>query len=101
MPKRKFNPGLAPQVVAVPITKLTSRQLDRAVKKLSAFFGVDNTLEDVASIGEFHGYSMGSSRKFVFLVEDSSEFNTIAIDNPEIWDLAISSEDEPYAVVVL
>lgn len=98
---KKFNPGLAPQVVAVPITKLTTRQLDRSIKKLAKFFNVDNSLEDVASIGEFHGYSLGSSRKFVFLVEDGSEFSNIAIDNPEIWDLAISSEDEPYAVVVL
>lgn len=98
---KKFNPALAPQVVAVPITKLTTRQLDRAVKKLAKYFGVDNDLEHVSSIGEFHGYSMGSSRKFVFLVEEDSEFNTIAIDSPEIWDLAISSEDEPYAVVVL
>lgn len=97
----KFNPGLPAHVVAVPIRKLTRRQLRRAVRKMAKFFNVDNTVEDVAVVAEYFGYSMGSSSRFVFCVLEESRFNMIAIETPEIWDITIADEPDSRAVVVL
>ena len=97
----KFNPGLSPQVVAHPISKLSTRQVDRAIKRFSKFFGVDNTLEDVVAIAEYWGYSVGNSFNYVFLVEDHSEYAKMAFETPEMWDLAIASETDPTAVLII
>ena len=97
----KFNPGLSPQVVAHPITKLTTRQLDRAIKRLAKYFNVDNDLEHVVGIAEYWGYSIGNSFKYVFVVEDHSEYSKMAFDSPEMWDLAITSETDPLAVQII
>lgn len=98
---RKFNPGYPPQVVAVPVRRLTRRNLDRAIKKLAKFFNVDNTLEHVSRFAEYHGYTLGSTDNFIFVVMDGSEFNDIAIENPEIWDLALRSEEDLEAVAII
>jgi hypothetical protein len=98
---KKFNAGYTPQVVAIPIRKLTRRSLDRAIKKLARYFNVDNDLEHVSRFAEYHGYALGSNERFIFIVEEGSEFNDIAIENPEIWNLALLSEEDTDAVVMI
>jgi hypothetical protein len=98
---RKFNPGYSPQVVAVPVRKLTRRRLDRAIKKLARYFNVENNLEQVARFGEYYGYSLATTDHFVFMVEEGSEFADIAIEHNSILELAIREERDGYAVVIL
>jgi hypothetical protein len=97
----KFNPGRVPQVVAYPITRLNQRNINKAIKAFSKFFNVDNDLEEVVSCAEWWGYTFGSSRKFVFLVEDGSEFAKMAVQAPEIWDLALSTDQETDSVLLI
>jgi hypothetical protein len=97
----KFNPMLSPQVVAHPITKLSTRQVDRAIRKFAKYFNVDNTLEDVVAIAEYWGYSVGNSFNYVFLVEDHSEYSKMALETPEMWDLAIASETDSLTVKII
>lgn len=97
----KFNVGLQPQVVAHPITKLSKRQVDRAVRKFAKYFNVDNNLESVVACAEWWGYSMGNSFKYVFVVMDGSEYSNMAFDTTEMWDLAISSETDPTVVQII
>lgn len=97
----KFNPGLMPQVVAHPITRLSTRQVDRAMRKFAKYFNVDNDLEQVVACAEWWGYSVGNSFKYVFLVEDGSEYAKMAFTTPEMWDLAISNETDPQAVLII
>ena len=98
---RKFNPGYSPQVVAVPVSKLTRRNLDQAIKKLSRYFSVENDLEQVARVGEYYGYSLATTDRFVFLIEDGSEFSDIAVEHATILELAIREERDSRAVVIL
>jgi hypothetical protein len=98
---RKFNPGFPPQIVAVSVRRLTRRRLDRAIKKFARFFNVDNDLEQVSRFAEYYGYTLGTTENFVFIVLDGSEFNDIAIENPEILELAIHSEKDLEAVAIL
>lgn len=97
---RKFNPGYPPQVVAVPVRRLTRMNMDKGIKKLAEYFGVDNDLEHVSRIAEWHGYSLGTTDRFVFVVEDGSEFADIAIQHSEILELALREETTD-AVVML
>jgi hypothetical protein len=97
----KFNVGLQPQVVAVPITKLSKRQLDRSIKKFAKYFNVDNDLEAVVACAEWWGYSMGNSFKYIFVVMDGSEYSSMAFETTEMWDLAISSETDPTVVQII
>ena len=97
----KFNVGLQPQVVAVPITKLSKRQVDKAVRKFAKYFNVDNDLESVVACAEWWGYSMGNSFKYIFVVMDGSEYSNMAFDTTEMWDLAISSETDPTVVQII
>lgn len=97
----KFNPGLMPQIVAHPITKLTTRQLDRAIRKFAKYFNVDNDLDHVVSIAEWWGYTMGNSHKYVFVFDEQSEYGKMAFETPEMWDLAISSETDDQAVLII
>lgn len=98
---KKFNPGYAPQVVAVPVSRLTRRNLDLAIKKLARYFNVDNDLEQVARIAEYYGYSLATTDRFVFVIEDGSEFSDIAIEHSTIFELAIREEKDPRAVAIL
>jgi hypothetical protein len=98
---RKFNPGYAPQVIAVPVRKLTRRRLDRAIKKLARYFRIENDLEQVARYGEYYGYSLATTDHFVFLIEEGSEFLDIAVEHSSILELAIREERDKYAVVIL
>jgi hypothetical protein len=97
----KFNPGQSPQVVAYPIRKLTKRALDRAVRRFAKYFNVDNDLEGVVACAEWWGYSMGNSHNYVFMVEDHSEYAKMALESSEMWDLAISTETDRTAVLIL
>jgi hypothetical protein len=97
----KFNPGYAPQIVAVPVKKLTRRKLDGAIKKLAKYFNVDNHLEHVARFGEYYGYSLATTDGFVFMVEEGSEFADIAVAHSPILELAIREERDSNAVVIL
>lgn len=99
--RSKFNPGLMPQVVAHPISKLTTRQVDRAVKKFAKYFNVDNDLDHVVGIAEWWGYTMGNSHKYVFVFDEQSEYGKMAFETPEMWDLAISAETDPDAVLII
>jgi hypothetical protein len=98
---RKFNPGLPPQLVAVPVRRLNRRNLDKAIKKLSRYFQVENDLEQVARIGEYYGYSLATTDQFVFIVEEGSEFADIAVEHSPILELAIREERDGHAVVIL
>lgn len=97
----KFNPGMQPQLVAHKITKLTTRQLDRAIKRFATYFNVDNDLEQVIACAEWWGYQVGNSHRYVFMVQEGTEYNTIAWADPEMLDLAISSETDPQAVITI
>jgi hypothetical protein len=98
---RKFNPGYSPQVIAVPVSKLTRRNLDKAIKKLATYFNVENDLEQVARIAEYYGYSLATTDRFVFVIEDGSEFSDIAVEHATILELAIREEKDPRTVVIL
>lgn len=97
----KFNPGVMPQVVAHPIRKLKRRQLDRAIRKFAKYFNVDNSLEEVVACAEWWGYAVGNSHRFVFLVDEQSEYGKMALSTPEMWDLAIANETDPNAVLII
>lgn len=98
---RKFNPGYSPQVVAVPVRKLTRRRLDRAIKKLARYYNVENNLEQVARFGEYYGYSLATTDHYVLMIEEGSEFSDIAIEHSPILELAIREERDGHAVVIL
>lgn len=97
----KFNPGLQPQLVAHKIGKLKRRQLDRAIKRFADYFNVDNDLEHVIACAEWWGYQIGNSHQYVFMVLEDTEYNTIAWSDPQMLDLAISSETDPNAVLII
>lgn len=97
----KFNPGLQPQLVAHKINRLTTRQLDRAIKRFANYFNVDNDLEQVVACAEWWGYQIGNSHNYVFMVLENTEYNNIAWSDPEILDLAISAETDPAAVLFI
>jgi hypothetical protein len=97
----KLNPGLMPQVVAHPIRKLTKRALDRAIRKFAKFLNVDPSLEDVVAAGQWWGYSIGNSHRYVFMVDDHSDYAKMALDSSEMWDLAISAETDKTAVLII
>ncbi len=97
----KFNPGLQPQLVAHPISRLTTRQLDRAIKRFAKYFNVDNDLEQVVACAEWWGYQIGNSHNYVFMVLENTEYNNIAWSDPEILDLAISAETDTTAVLFI
>lgn len=97
----KFNPGRVSQVVAYPITRLNTRNMNKAIKAFAKFFNVDNDPEEVIACAEWWGYTFGTSRKFVFIVEDGSEFSKMAVQHPEMWDLALSSDHETDSVLLI
>jgi hypothetical protein len=97
----KFNPGLQPQMVAHKIRRLKTRQLDRAIRRFADYFNVDNDLEEVVACGEWWGYQMGNSHRYVFMVQDGSEYASIAWSDPELLDLAISNETDNRAVLLV
>lgn len=97
----KFNPGMGYQVIAIRINRLNTRAIKRATKKLAKFFNVDNSIEDVVSCAEWWGYTMGKSHKFIFVVEDHSDYSKMAINSPDLWDLALASEPEQDTVKII
>ena len=97
----KFNPGMIYQVVAFPITRLSQRNVNKAIKRFSKFFNVDNDIEHVIACAEWWGYTFGNSRRYVFIVEDHSEYSKMAVEHPDIWDLALESETEPETVLII
>ena len=97
----KFNPGLVYQVVAFPITRLNKRQHSKAIKRFAKFFNVDNDIEHVIACAEWWGYTFGNSRKYIFIVEDHSDYAKMAIESPELWDLALESDTEPETVLII
>ena len=101
MPKKRFNPAYPAHVVVVPVKRMTARNLDRAVKKLSEFFMVDNDLEHVIRIAEWYNYELGNSDKYVFCVDMESEYHRISMTEPSSFELFIETENEENTVVVL
>ena len=97
----KFNPGLQPQLVAHKIHRLRTRQLDRAIKRLANYFNVDNDLEQVVACAEWWGYQLGHTERYVFVVLDGTEYNTIAWADPDMLDLAIANETDTNAVLTI
>lgn len=98
---RKFNPARIPEVLAVKCTKITRRNLDKAVAKFAKFFNVDADLDHVIDFGRMFDMSFGTSDTFVFLVSDGSAFDKIAINSPQIFDVAVIEENDRDVVVVL
>lgn len=98
---RKFNPARMPEVVVVKANKVTRRALDKAVRKFAKFFNVDNDLDHVIDFARMFDMTFGTSDRFIFLVADDSSFDRIAIDNPQIFDLAVIEENDRNVVVVL
>jgi hypothetical protein len=90
-----------PEVVAVKCKKVTTRNLDKAVRKFAKFFNVDNNLDHVIDFGRMFDMSFGTSDTFVFLVADDSAFDKIAINSPQIFDVAVIEENDRDVVVVL
>tara|TARA_R110001606_G_scaffold54737_1_gene134021 strand:+ start:2563 stop:2994 length:432 start_codon:yes stop_codon:yes gene_type:complete len=97
----KFNPGMTYQVVAVPVSRLNNRAMKLATKKFAKFFNIDNDLNEVVNCAEWWGYTMGNSPKFIFIVEDHSEYSKMAIDSPDLWDLALESDPEQNTVKII
>lgn len=101
MKTHKFNPGLQPQLVAHRITKLSTRQLDRAIRRFAQYFNVDNDLEQVVACAEWWGYQVGNSHRYVFMVLEHTEYDSIAWSDPQMLDLAIDTETDPQAVLTI
>lgn len=97
----KFNPGMNYQVIAFRINRLNNRALRKATKRFAQFFNVENDLEEVVACAEWWGYTMGNSPKFIFIVEDHSEYSKMAINSPDLWDLALESEPEQDTVKII
>lgn len=97
----KFNPGMPYQVVAFPIARLDNRNFRRAIKRFAKFFNVDNDVEHVIACAEWWGYTLGNSSRYIFIVEDYSEYSKIAYTSPELWDLALDTESEPETVLII
>ena len=98
---RKFNPARMPEVVAVKCKKITTRNLNKAVSKFAKYFNVDNDLDHVIDLARMFDLSFGTSDTFVFLVADDSAFDRIAINSPQIFDVAVIEENDRDVVVVL
>ncbi len=98
---RKFNPARMPEVVAVKCKKITTRNLDKAVRKFARFFNVDSDLDHVIDFGRMFDMTFGTSDTFIFLVSDGSGFDRIAINSPQIFDVAVIEENDHDVVVVL
>lgn len=98
---RKFNPARMPEVVAVKTRKITKRNLDKAVRKFAKFFNVDNDLDHVIDFARMFDMTFGTSDTFVFLVADDSGFDRIAINSPQIFDVAVIEENDRNVVVIL
>jgi len=97
----KFNPGMQYQVVAVAVTRLDKRNTKRAVKKFAAFFNVNKDIEEVIVCAEWWGYSFGTSSRFMFIVETHSDYAKMAQNTPDLWDLAVESDTEPFTVLII
>lgn len=98
---RKFNAGLETQFVGVFVKNLKPRYFNRAIRKLTRFFNVDNTLEDLLAVASWYGYSMGTSDTMVFVVADGSEYGEMALLTPSILELSVRNEHDTNVVVVL
>lgn len=97
----RFNPALPPHVVAHRISKLTTRNLDRAIKKFSDFFYVDNDLHHVIMISEWYNFSLSHSDNYVFIVDNQSEYSEIALSQPDVFQLLIENDNEENTILFL
>jgi hypothetical protein len=98
---RKFNAGLETQFVGVFIPNLKPRHFSMAVRKLTKFFNVDNTVEDLLAIAEWNGYTLGTTDTMIFVVADGSEYGEMALLTPSILELSVRNEHDKNVVVVL
>lgn len=98
---RKFNAGLETQFVGVFIPNLKSRHFNTAVRKLTKFFGVDNTIEDLLAIAGYYGFTLGTSDTIIFVVADDTEYGEMALLTPSILELSVRNDHDMNVVVVL
>lgn len=98
---RKFNAGLETQFVGVFIPNLKSRHFSMAIRKLTRFFNVDNTVEDLIAIADWYGFTLGTSDTMIFVVADDTEYGEMALLTPSILELSVRNEHDTNVVVVL
>lgn len=101
MPKPRFNPALPPHVIAVPMKRMTGKNLDRAIAKLADFFAVDRDLEHVIKIAEWYNYEIANGEDYVFAIDMESAYHQIAMTEPSYFEMFINSDEEENTVVIL
>lgn len=101
MAKQRFNPALPPHVIMVPLKRMNSKNLDRAIAKLADFFVVNRDLEHVIKIAEWYNYEIGNADKFVFAVDMESEYHRIAMTEPSYFEMFVAGDDEENTIVIL